>query len=271
MKRLIVPIAGGLALAALALLVLLALWANPSGRYVNLPGLALVTLGTLAASILAHSARNVLGMLRRLPAKLGRRVPVNGEELELFLRIAEWHRQGRTQLAEQTAKKLQDPILRSGAELVIGRAPESELGRMLAWKIGAQRERDQDDIKIILAMAGFAPALGMLGTLIGLIEMMYALDSSQMDHIGAAMGFALLATVYGLVIANLVLKPVAVRLEDRAKEHLAWRHVQAEAVRLLHERGHPSLIRDYWRTYLERSEPSAPTRPLELAPSKSTP
>ncbi len=268
MKKIIVPTVGGLLLAALALL---ALWANPSGHYVNVPGFLLVTLGTLTASVLAHSFHNVAEMLRRLPAKLKGNPAPDGEELELFLRVAEWHRMGRMQIAEQVVKKLRDPVLRSGAEMVIGRTPEAELTRMLYWKIGAQRERDQDDIKIILTMAGFAPAFGMVGTLFGLIEMMYALDANQMDHIGTAMGFALLTTVYGLVAANLVLKPIAVRMEDQAREHLAWRHVQAETIRLLRERGHPSLIRDYWRTFLERSAGNEPPESLELVPSKTSP
>ncbi|SMF97000.1 chemotaxis protein MotA [Methylomagnum ishizawai] len=268
MKKILVPTIGGLVLAALGVL---ALWADPGGRYVNLPGLLLVTLGTLLASMLAHSRRGVVEMLGRLPVKLKGRPAVDREELETLLRVAEWHRLGRMQIAEQTAKKLRDPILRGGAEMVIGRTPEAELGRMLSWKIGAQRERDQDDIKIVLTMAGFAPALGMLGTLIGLIEMMYALDANQMAHIGTAMGFALLSTVYGLVAANLVLKPIAVRLEDTAREQLAWRHVQAEILRLLHERGHPSLIRDYWQAFQERLAGPESAQALELAPSKSSP
>lgn len=268
MRKFILPILGSLGLAGL---VLLAWWANPSGRYINLPGLALVLLGTLGAAVLAHSAGKVSAMLKRLPANLKDQPLADADELEQFIRVAEWHRLGRMQIAEQAAKRLNDPLLRSGAEMVIGRTPETELQRMLAWKIGAQRERDQDDIKIVLAMAGFAPALGMLGTLVGLIEMMYALDASQMGHIGAAMGFALISTVYGLIAANLVLKPIAVRLEDRARERLAWRHVQAETVRLLYERGHPSLIRDYWRAFLERSSGQPAPDALTLAPSKSAP
>lgn len=268
MKKHLVPIAGGLALVGL---VLTAAWAVPSGRYVNPSGLVLVVAGTLAAAAMAHSLRGVLVLLRHLPAKLRGNPPADPEDLELFLRIAEWHRLGRTRIAEQEIKKLRDPLLRCGTGLVIDRAPEDELTRMLYWKIGAQRERDQDEIKIVLTMAGFAPAFGMLGTLFGLIDMMYALDASQMEHIGTAMGFSLLTTLYGLVMANLVLKPVAVRLEHRARERLAWLHVQAEALRLLRERGHPSLIRDCWQAFFERAVEDGLAERLALSTVKSAP
>lgn len=267
MKKYLAPLMGGLLL--IVLLVAVA-WAAPSGRYFNPSGVLLVGVGTLAAAALAHSWRGVIDTLRDLPGKLKGRSPADPDDLELFLRIAEWHRLGRMRIAEQEIRKLRDPWLRQGTEMVIDRTPDDELIRMLYWKIGAQRERDQDEIKIVLTMAGFAPAFGMLGTLFGLIDMMYALDASQMEHIGTAMGFSLLTTLYGLVAANLILKPLAVRLEQRARERLAWLHVQAEVLRLLRERSHPALIRDYWQAFSERAVRVEVSDALALSTVKSS-
>lgn len=266
MKPLIFKLSGGL---FVALLCLYAGLAGHGGRYLNLPGLVLVVLGTLAASMLAYSWREVADLLRRLPEKLKAKPAIDPAEVGLFLRVAEWNRLGRVRNAEQMARQLREPILRQGADLVINRTPPAELGRLLQWKIGAQRELEQDQIRIVRIMAALAPAFGMLGTLFGLIDMMYALDGNQLNKIGAAMGFSLLTTVYGLVFANLVLKPIAARLERGVRERLAWLHVQAEAVRLLQERCHPGVIQDYLRAYLERVEVTEALESAALTPAKS--
>jgi len=266
MKPLIFKFSGGLFLAAMVLYVILG---HPAARYLNLSGLLLVVLGPLAAAVLAYSHREVVDLLRSLPDRLRAKPAIDTEEIGLFLRVAEWNRLGRIRNAEQMARHLREPILSQGADLVINRTPPAELGRLLQWKIGAQRELEQDQIRIVRLMAALAPAFGMLGTLFGLIDMMYALDGNQLGKIGAAMGFSLLTTVYGLVLANLILKPIAARLERGVRERLAWLHVQAEAVRLLQERSHPSVIQDYLCTYLERVEVAEALYSATLSPVKN--
>jgi chemotaxis protein MotA len=269
MKNTIIKILIGLGIGSLCLLVQ---WADPSGRYLNLPGLVWVVAGTFTMSFLAQSFGSVIDLFKRLPSKLRSQQSAIAEELQLFLRIVDLHRQGNARAAELTAKRLQEPLLRNGTELVINRTPPADLTRILQWRIGALRERDHDDIKIIRTMGVFAPAFGMLGTLVGLIEMMYALDSNNLDKIGESMGFAMLTTAYGLVLANLIFKPIASRLERRAKERMAWLQVQAEAVRMLHDRCHPSLIRDYWQAFQNRSDEPAPaTEAPALSIVKSAP
>jgi len=254
-------------LGLLGLFVLL-LWADPSGRYFNLSGLFLVVVGTFAATALAHSFRGVTDLLRRLRSKLGNKA-METEDLDVFLRVVEAHRHGSVRAAEQAARRLQEPLLRTGAELVINRTPQADLTRMLQWKIGALRERDQAEIQIVRTMGAFAPAFGMLGTLFGLIGMMYGLDANRMEQIGEAMGFAMLTTVYGLVLANLVLKPVATRLERRAKENLAWAYVQMESVLMLHDRCHAAMFRDYWQAFFDQPEASEAVDSLPLSMAKS--
>ncbi|MGX2038905.1 motility protein A [Methylocaldum sp. MU1018] len=266
MKAVIVNILIGSGLFGLFVLLL---WADPSGRYFNISGLFLVVVGTFAATVLAHSFRGVTDLLRQLRSKLGSKASMASDDLDMFLRVVDAHRQGAVRAAEQAAKRLQESLLRTGAELVISRTPPADLRRMLQWKIGAQRERDQAEIQIVRTMGTFAPAFGMLGTLFGLIGMMYGLDANRMEQIGEAMGFAMLTTVYGLVLANLALKPLATRLERRAKENLAWAYVQMESVLMLHDRCHAAMFRDYWQAFFDRPEASEPVDALPLSVVKS--
>ncbi len=232
----------------------LVMWLDPTGAVFNLPGLVVVVCGTFVATVLGQSYGGVMGLLKELPRKLSRVVLVDEVDVELFLKASEFHRQGSVRFAEAVTRQLGDPFWRAGIQQVLDRTPYADLSRVLQWKIGAQRERDQSEIQVFMTMMAFAPAFGMLGTLFGLISMLYGLDMSSLRSLGQHMGFAMLTTVYGLLLANLVLKPIVSRLEQRSRERLAWLHVQQEAILMMHEKCHPRLIQDYLDAYLAPAE-----------------
>lgn len=263
MKKTLLKILIGLLLGGLALLIQ---WVDPTGRYLNLPGLLWVLVGPIAMTALAHSAKDVVTLFRNLPRQIKHETPVNPQEIQLFLHIVELHRLGNTRGAEQAAKRLQEPLWQQGVELVIQRTPVDDLTRLLQWRIAAIRERYNEEIKIVRTLGAFAPAFGMLGTLMGLIEMMYALDANNLGKIGTAMGFSMLATAYGLALANLVFKPIASRLERRCREHVTKQQVMVETIRMLNERSHPNLVRDYWMAFQTQPSIEPSSTPTPAAP-----
>lgn len=244
---------------------------DPAGQIFNIPGILIVIAGTFVATALGQSFRTVVDLIRQLPRKLARQDLVNEADLALFIKVAELHRQGSIRPAELAAGRIENPFLRSSAQLVLDRTPHADVSRMLQWKIGAQRERDHSEIHVFRTMMAFAPAFGMLGTLFGLISMLYGLDSKSFQHIGESMGFAMLTTVYGLMLANLVLKPIVTRLELRSRERLAWLYVQCEAVLMLDEKYHPHLIRDYLQAFLDSPDKPEQQGELQLSVVKPTP
>ena len=74
----------------------------------------------------------------------------------------------------------------------------------LQRQIAEERERPVGPVELLRSMAGYAPTLGMLGTLLGLLQMLFDVSSGDVESMGTAMGFAMMTTVYGLVIANLI-------------------------------------------------------------------
>jgi chemotaxis protein MotA len=107
-----------------------------------------------------------------------------------------------------------------------------------------QRQRAESDINIMRTMAIFAPAFGMMGTLFGLIHMLHGIGSSGISEIGTAMAFAMITTLYGIVAANLILKPLAMKLERRQQQEFAANHMLGEVLLMVQERRHPTLILD---------------------------
>ena len=179
-------------------LVLLIQWADPSGQYFNWPGLLWVLVGPVAVTALAHSPQSILTLFRSLPESLRSDTPIDPQELQLFLHTAELYRMGNARITEQAARRLQDPLWRQGAELVLQRTATEDVTRLLQWRIAAVRDHYNEDIRMIRTLGAYAPAFGMLGTLVGLIDMMYALNANDLGKIGTAMGFSMLATAYGL-------------------------------------------------------------------------
>ena len=209
-------------------------------------GFALVCCGTALMARLSHSpaaSRALRAALRDIHA--ARNDAVEDElRLQWFLRAANFFRHGNIRPAEEAARQITRPILRRGTQLVLDGFQRPQLAIALQRQIAEERERLIGPVELLRAMAVYAPTLGMLGTLLGLLQMLFGVGSGDMARMGTAMGFAMMTTVYGLVLANLVLKPLAAKVEQRNRRLFTQSIVDLQAVMLLYERQHPEYIRE---------------------------
>lgn len=236
---------GTLVLAVIGSIVLQV--AQPGSGFVAVfSGFFLVCCGTLLMTRLSHAPgalRKLKGVLLEL--KAARRDSADDElRLQWFLRAADFFRHGNIRPAEDAARHIARPVLRRGTQLVLDGLQRPQLAIALQRQIAAEREHLMNPVELLRAMAGYAPTLGMLGTLLGLLQMLFDVGSGDMASMGAAMGFAMITTVYGLVIANLLLKPLAAKVEQRNRRHLTQSIADLQAVMLLYERQHPEYIRE---------------------------
>lgn len=214
-----------------------------SGWIVGLAGFFFVIGGTLLTAVVSENYGRVEKVLRAIPAVF--RVEHNQlDDKAVFMRVAELYRQGRVRQAEMTLKSVADPFLRQGAQLIIDNCSRDELDRTLLWQLSNTKEVETQRLRILYAMASFAPAFGMLGTLMGLVRMLFSLGDEGLAIVGASMGFAMITTVYGLVSANLIIKPVAIKMERRSRERLAWQNVKYELLIMLFEKEHPTIMNE---------------------------
>jgi chemotaxis protein MotA len=246
-------------LGGLLVLIMMALVSHQdlAGLF-NLPGLVMVLGGTLAATLVSRPARDVMTALRSLRSLLhDEKVEINGE-IGHLLNIAHWYRDGNLRAAEQVIEQVSNPLLRAGAQLVLDREPIQDIVKLLQWRITGARARDLGNAQILRTMAMFAPAFGMLGTLFGLIQMLGSLGESGLGQIGAMMSFALITTLYGLLLANMVLKPLAMKMEQRIEHQTMLMNFIIEGILLLHERRHPMVIKEALATYMQQHHDVAP-------------
>lgn len=215
-----------------------------SAWVVALTGFFFVVGGTLLTTIVSENFQRVVSVLRTAPTVFSEVNGGLGEDRSAFLQVAEYYRRGRVRAAEMATKGIDDLFLKQGAQMVVDGCSARELNRTLLWRLANVKEDEKSRLRILHSMAGFAPAFGMLGTLMGLARMLFSLGNEGLAEVGAAMGFSMITTVYGLVTAVLILKPIAIKMEQRSRERLAWQQIKYELLLMLFKKEHPIMIRE---------------------------
>ncbi|MGE0624160.1 MAG: MotA/TolQ/ExbB proton channel family protein [Pseudomonadales bacterium] len=209
-------------------------------------GLWLVLGGTIVAARVSHS-QAALGALRASITSLLRESPAangTGPTPAAFYEAARCFRYGRIRPAEAAIRFIPEPVLRSGTQLVLDGFSREQVMLAMQRQVADERDRCRAPVELLRAMGSYAPTLGMLGTLLGLVQMLFGLGVGDVQVIGSSMGFAMLTTVYGLALSNLVLKPLASKLEERGRATVSACIAQMQAVLLLHDRHHLDVIRE---------------------------
>ena len=249
-----------LLLAAVGGSILVELFSERSGATAAISGFFLVFCGTLLMARLSHPPEALRRLKASLRALRRARDPA-ATDPQPFLKAATFFRYGNIRPAEEAARAIERPVLRRGTQLVLDGLQRPQLALALQRQIVEERERLVAPVELLRAMAGYAPTLGMLGTLLGLSQMLFGVGLSDVAGMGASMGFAMTTTVYGLVLANLIFKPLASKIEQHNRRDLARSIVDLQAVMLLYERQHPEYIREVFGNDLH----SPTARPPEFA------
>jgi chemotaxis protein MotA len=204
------------------------------------PAALIVFGGTCAAVLVSYSPREVSRAVREA-ARTFLRGSNDGQALmtRLVAIASRAHRKGLMSL-EAEIDEIDHPLLRDGLALIVDGTSIEILRDMVATE---RRARDADEelpARVFEAAAGYAPTLGILGAVLGLIEVMHHL--SEPAALGSGIAVAFVATVYGVGGANLLFLPLAGRLRERAEAASRRRDLIGEALFAIHARTNPRLV-----------------------------
>ena len=183
--------------------------------------------------------------------------------------LAEKSRKDGLLSLEAGLKDIESVFLRNGIELAINERDSSRLRTFLTMDLNNISTRHIGAQEIILYMAAYAPAFGMLGTVLGLIIMMNkfqmsgetsSIDFNVADQFSAllvGMGTALITTFYGVFLANMVFLPIAGKLKRRSENEIMLKSIVLEGIISIHGREHPILIKEKLMTFVAMSERNA--------------
>ena len=122
--------------------------------------------------------------------------------------------------------------------------PVEDILNLLQWRITRLKAREHAEAQVYRVMGGYTPAFGMVGKLLGLVNMLYDMGGDSFGSIGVNMAVALITTFYGIVLSSLIFKPIAVKLERRTEQRVALLSMVMEGVVLISEKRTPSFIRE---------------------------
>lgn len=203
--------------AGFGLLAVAIVLGGSPGSFVNMPSVLIVVGGTLAITTASFSLGD-MGRTFRVSLKTFTRVNRDPTRAAYqVLQIAEMARkQGVLALQNVLGAIQAEPILHKGIGMVIDGTPGEEVEAILRRDQQATFQRHQKSINVMRRMAELSPAMGLIGTLIGLVQMLGNLDDP--GTIGPSMAVALLTTFYGAVLANMVFTPLANKLERNSTD-----------------------------------------------------
>ncbi|HPN39462.1 MAG TPA: MotA/TolQ/ExbB proton channel family protein [Melioribacteraceae bacterium] len=223
--------------------------------FFNLPSLLMVVGGTLAATMISFRGRYVMQALKELK---GIFTPQNinpqtlYKEVENIINLARVLKtKGIVELENELQKSdIKDPFVKYGGELLVTGYKGDELRKMLNNFVETSFERSMVFSHILRTMASFAPGFGMLGTVIGLIIMLDKMGSNP-SELGRGLAFALITTLYGVLLAQLILRPAAEKVKQK-QEILRFRNLLiTEGFVLLGENQDSMLIQDMLNSFLD--------------------
>lgn len=153
----------------------------------------------------------------------------------------------------------QDPsahdILRDGADMIISGMTQDEIHDVMTERIYRERQRDEKNVTILRNLAKYPPAFGLVGTVLGLINMMRSMGVNVSSaEVGLKMALALIATLYGLLLANFILIPLAEHFTIKADIEKTRKELLLEGLLMIYEKRSPLAVQEMMNSYLERNE-----------------
>jgi len=239
----------------------------------NFPALMLVLGGTIAATFVNYPMKNILSVFKVIKNAFRRTRGEYQKIIDQFTELSSIARKKGLMSLESELNKIDDRFMRSGIELAINEKDQERLRNYLNLELSNMGKRHTIGQEIFFYMGTYAPAFGMVGTIVGLIVMMknftggsfgadigaaagafeFDMGAKMKDLLGG-MGLALLTTFYGLILANLIFIPLGGKLKRRSDEEIMTKEFMIEGIICLHNRDHPLIVREKLNTFVPSNE-----------------
>ncbi len=233
-------------LGAFALIIVTMMMSGDIMMFVNVPSIVIVFGGTFCAVMAKYSLSHYLSFAK-IAGKGFKGTPVDLSELiDEIVSLADEARKGG--LLSLEGKEVSSDFLKKGIQLLVDGHDPDVVKSLLSKEKTETEKRHADGASIFTNMASMAPAMGMIGTLIGLVAMLA--NMSDPKAIGPAMAVALLTTLYGAVLANGFCEPMADKLKRKSVEDVLVKNLVIDALLAIQNGLNPRVIDSMLRNYL---------------------
>jgi chemotaxis protein MotA len=227
-------------------------WAISSGgdlaMFYEKSSIAIVLGGTSMAIMGNYPIRRVLGMASVIKKTILFSAEDPSSVIGKMVHYAERARKEGMLALEEDSENENDIFLRKGLRLAVDGTDPSLLEKILNTDIDQLQTRHKEGKQILEAGGTFAPAFGMIGTLVGLIQMLANLEDPT--TIGSGMAVALLTTFYGAVLANVFFLPLAGKLETRSRDEVMIREMIIDGIMAIQSGDSPRIVEEKLKSFL---------------------
>jgi chemotaxis protein MotA len=235
-------------ISSFTLVVTACLYGGSLAMFFNIPSVMIVFGGTIGAAMINYPLPDIIKVTKVLKNAFFLKSFTSKELITHFVSLAGTSRREGILALETALNDIKDEFMRKGLQLSVDGLEPVSIKDILDTEIGNIQERHKLGAEIFTTLGTFAPAMGMLGTLIGLVQMLQTMDNPS--TIGPAMAVALLTTFYGSILANIVCLPIAGKLRNKSAEEVMMKGLMSEGILSIAKGDNPRLLEQKLNAFL---------------------
>ena len=218
--------------------------------FIHLPSLGITVGGMLCATLIHFSLPQFLGIFSVIKKTIITKVPSHSELIQKMVNYAAISRRDGPLALEAEIPKIDNLFFSKGLQMLVDGQESDTINEIMSMEIQHLQDRHAIGKKILEFMGAAAPAFGMIGTLIGLVQMLRSLDSPE--SIGGGMAVALLTTFYGALTANLIFIPLAGKLGLYSKAESTVMEMIVEGICAIARGDNPTAVREKIQVFVSQ-------------------
>ena len=247
---------GGIALALIGILAGMMIEGGSISQITQPTAAMIVIGGTIGAVMLQFPLNIFLAALREVMKIFISNKADEEAILKQLVQFANKARRSGIVSLDQDLPSVDDPFLKQALMLAIDGTEPNEVRKIMQMELDNKTEMEEKIPQVFEAAGGYSPTVGIIGAVLGLIQVMQHLDN--ISEVGRGIAVAFVATIYGVALANLIFLPIAGKLKIRHREEQMIKEMMLEGVICILEGMNPRMIETKLRTFLFDSKPGTP-------------
>jgi chemotaxis protein MotA len=238
----------GIFIAIIAIVVATVMDGNSFGALIGPSSLLLVVLGSVGVSLSGYQLADIKPVPKGIILAMTGKEPDPSEAIDRLMKFAEIARKEGVLALEEQLEDLDDPFMKLGLQHIVDGVDGDAVREVLEIELAALDERHGPVIGYVKTMGSYAPTMGMVGTVVGLINMLGNL--SDPAQLGLGMSVALLTTLYGVIFANLVFLPIASKLQRLHDLEVAQKELVLDGILAVQGGASPRMVVERLEAYI---------------------
>jgi len=235
--------------------------------YLHLPSAFITIGGGICSALINFRLRDLVGVLKATKRVFTDRVSSSSETIAMLVKLSEKTRREGLLSIEPELEQMEDPFIRQSLQLVVDGIESETIKDFMDTEIENMQARHSKVQAVFNMLGNIFPAWGMIGTLLGLINLLLRLDDPA--QIGPSMSVALVTTFYGSILANFICIPIAGKLKMKSDEEVHQKEMIAEAVISIQAGENPKMLEQKLKIFLTPEERDKDLRKNEEEPDSS--